>query len=191
MKIINVILIIAVVIFMGSCNNKQKPATNNADSSAVAVHTDNAVFGICGEGSAMNTLQIITDTNDTLNLSVYDAKENNKVFGGYMCGDRMAALVNSDKNVATWAVDITTLYGIWLNAGSTDTGINIKDKGVAETVGKTKTAFKSWSIVNGQLSLTQMSNGKEVTNAYDLVRLDNDSLVYTDSKQMFKYVRRN
>jgi hypothetical protein len=72
---------------MASCGNKSQQATSDTDSvQTTAQVKDNTLYGICGEGTAMNTLQLITDNNDTLDISITDAKDNGTVLGGLQCG---------------------------------------------------------------------------------------------------------
>jgi len=85
MKKSGLMAFIAAVMLLSGCGgeNRQTPDSAGEDSSTVYVNAEKTVFGICGEGSAMNTLQMITDSGDTLSLSITDAKENGKVLGGY------------------------------------------------------------------------------------------------------------
>ena len=81
------------------CGNKAQQSAEvsvEETESNVAGDENVMVYGICGEASAMNTLQLITDTGDTLNLSIENAKEENQVFGGYSVGDKMAVYMKKD-----------------------------------------------------------------------------------------------
>ena len=135
MKKSGLMAFIAAVMLLSGCGgeNRQTPDSAGEDSSTVYVNAEKTVFGICGEGSAMNTLQMITDSGDTLSLSITDAKENGKVLGGYACGDRMAVLLNDDKTVAQLVINETTLLGNWVMPnpldGSSFVGISLKDGG--------------------------------------------------------------
>ena len=84
------------------CDNKQKAQgpTYLADSATVEGKQNKTLFGICGDGSAMNTLQFITDNGDTLYIALHDTREKGKVFGGYVAGDRIAVMHNDDKTEA-------------------------------------------------------------------------------------------
>ena len=77
MKKIGVFAIIAcALLMMGSCGNKsEKVPFDNGDSSAVA-NADPTIYGVCGEATSMNTLQLITDMGDTLNIDMSIAQEN-------------------------------------------------------------------------------------------------------------------
>ena len=94
MKKIGIILLVAAaVLTIGSCgNNTQKVPFDNGDSASMSV--DSTLYGICGEATSMNMLQLITDTGDTLMLDISYAKDKDQVFGGLQVGDRMAVMPN-------------------------------------------------------------------------------------------------
>ena len=154
------------------------------------------VYGICGEASAMNTLQLITDTGDTLNLSIENAKEENQVFGGYSVGDKMAVYMKKDSEQPLMVVNETTLMGNWIMPnpidGSSTLGIMIKDGGIAESINQPTIIFKTWKIVNGQLEITLVREGggdEEETNCYSMEKLDADSLIFYGPEDRFEYGR--
>ena len=178
-----------------------KTAQNNAeaideDTLTIDDDQDIMIYGICGEGSAMNTLQIITDTNDTLNLSVEKTKEDNKVFGGYSVGDKIAAYINHKTQEPKIVINESTLLGNWLMPnpldGSSTLGVSIKDGGIAESINQPVIIFKTWRIVDGQLELCLVREGggdEEETNIYTLEKLDADSLIYSDTEDRHAYSR--
>ena len=59
---------------MMSCGGKggqQQVVEAEDDTSAVnVIPTDKTIYGLCGEGTAMNTLQLLRDNGDTLVLSL-------------------------------------------------------------------------------------------------------------------------
>ena len=144
----------------------------------------------------MNTLQMITDSGDTLSLSITDAKENGKVLGGYACGARIAVLLNDDKTVAQLVINETTLLGNWVMPnpldGSSFVGISLKDGGIAESIDQSTIVYKTWRIVNGRIEIQSVREGggdEEEINVYDIVKLDADSLVYKNEEDLFEYGR--
>ena len=198
MKKSGLMAFIAAVMLLSGCGgeNRQTPDSAGEDSSTVYVNAEKTVFGICGEGSAMNTLQMITDSGDTLSLSITDAKENGKVLGGYACGDRMAVLLNDDKTVAQLVINETTLLGNWVMPnpldGSSFVGISLKDCGIAESIDQSTIVYKTWRIVNGRIEIQSVREGggdEEEINVYDIVKLDADSLVYKNEEDLFEYGR--
>lgn len=188
---------IAVIAGCGGKSQQQSHDYGDEDSAIVYVNQNKTVFGICGDGSAMNTLQVITDSGDTLTLSLSEAKENGKVLGGYACGDRMAVLLNDDKTAALLSVNETTLLGNWVMPnpldGSSEVGICLKDGGIAESIDQSTIMYKTWRIVDGRIEIMSVREGggdEEETIVYDIVKLDADSLVYKNDEDIFEYCRK-
>ena len=56
------IVFIAVVMTVSSCGGKSQPVPfDNGDSTDMSAMQDPTIYGICGESTAMNTLQVVTD----------------------------------------------------------------------------------------------------------------------------------
>lgn len=181
------------------CDNRNKAQgpTYLADSATVEGKQNKTLFGVCGDGSAMNTLQLITDNGDTLFIALHDTREKGKVFGGYAAGDRMAVMTNDAKTEANIVINESTLLGNWIMPdpidGSSEVGFSIKDGGVMESINQMSLIYKSWKIFNGQLEVVSMrEGGSEIdeTEYYDLVQLDPDSLVFCNQEDTFMYSRR-
>ena len=67
------------VVTFGSCGgNRQQYVSADDDSTSTMdlVPRDQTIYGLCGNGTAMNTLELITDSGDTLTLSLTKAQEN-------------------------------------------------------------------------------------------------------------------
>ena len=197
MKKYGIIAIVAcVVLMMGSCgNNTEKVPFDNGDSAAVA-NADPTIYGICGDATSMNTLQLITDMGDTLTLDISDAQEQGKVFGGVQTGDRMAVLANDDRTVAEWVLNQATLMGNWVMPnpidGSDEVGIRLKEGGIAESIEQSAIIYKTWKLARGKLEIVLVREGgteEEETYLYDIVKLSPDSLVYKDADDTFEYCR--
>ena len=148
------------------------------------VETDSTVYGVCGRATSMNSLQLITDTGDTLVISLTSANEKNMVLGGINVGDRMAVLVNADTTVAVHVVNTTALLGDWVMEdpidGSNEVGISIKDGGVAESINHTTIQYESWRLINGELEIVDTrDDGVEMqeTLRYRIINIGPDSLV--------------
>lgn len=181
-----------------NCGNKtqQGPAM---DSDTVVIENNNPVtlFGVCADGTAMNTLQMITDNNDTLSLSIDKAMESGQVFGGLLAGDRMAVVANSDRTEASFVLNINTLLGQWFMPnpldGSSIVGIDLKDGGIAESIEQSNIIYKTWRIEDdGKLNITLVREGgseEEETEVYNLLQLNSDSLVYANPEDTLRYSR--
>ncbi|MGN1262713.1 MAG: lipocalin family protein [Prevotella sp.] len=181
-----------------SCSNKPQQIHQEENPDTITVVSQNkTVFGLCGEGSAMNTLQLLTDSGDTLSLDLSTAKENNNIFGGYECGDKMAVLLTNDRSSAELVINETTLLGNWVMPnpldGSSTVGISLKDGGIAESIDQSTIIYKTWKIVDGSLEIQGVREGGgdiEETNVYKIVKLDADSLIYKNEEDLFEYSRR-
>jgi hypothetical protein len=180
---------------MGSCGNKtQKVPFDNGDSANMSI--DSTLYGICGEATSMNMLQMLTDTGDTLMLDISNANDNEQVFGGLQVGDRMAVVPNEDMTSAKIVINQTTLLGNWVMPnpidGSDEVGISIKEGGVAESIDQGTIIYRTWRLVKGHLEIVLVRDGAndvEELNVYDLLKLTTDSLVYKDSEETFEYSR--
>ena len=188
-----------VAVVLSQCGGK--PAQNSQET----IEEDSAdsteqqyimVYGLCGEGSAMNTVQVITDTNDTLNLSVEKTREENKVFGGYGVGDRLAIFMDKQTEQPLVVINENTLMGNWLMPnpldGSSTLGLCIKDGGIAESINQPIIIYKTWKIVDGKIEITLVREGggdEEETNLFTLEKLDADSLIFYGPEDRFEYGR--
>ena len=196
-KILVIAMAAAVALTMGSCGGgKQQKVEFDQDSVEVDIYKDQTVYGLCGEGSAMNTLQIITDNGDTLNLNLDVAHEEDRVFGGYQVGDRMAVMLTKDKTGATIVINQTALLGDWVMPnpidGDSEMGIRIKEGGIAESIEQSSIVYKTWRIFNGKLEiLWQREGGGDMEESYqfELLKLAPDSLVYRDNEETYRYGR--
>ena len=192
-----VMLVAAVVMTMSSCGGKtQQVPFDNGDSTDMSAMQDPTIYGVCGEGSAMNTLQIVTDLGDSIVLDLNYARENNQVFGGLQAGDRMAVVPNSKKTEALIVVNQADLLGNWVMPnpldGSDEVGFRIKEGGILEGIEQSSLPFKTWRLVRGKLETVAVREGggeEEEVNIYDLVKLTPDSLILKDSDDTYEYGR--
>ena len=174
-----VMLVAAVVMTMSSCGGKtQQVPFDNGDSTDMSAMQDPTIYGVCGEGSAMNTLQIVTDLGDSIVLDLNYARENNQVFGGLQAGDRMAVVPNSKKTEALIVVNQADLLGNWVMPnpldGSDEVGFRIKEGGILEGIEQSSLTFKTWRLVRGKLETVAVREGggeEEEVNIYDLVAM--------------------
>lgn len=189
------LLVAIAVLTISSCGNStQKVPFDSGDS--VNQMVDSTLYGICGEATSMNVLQLIIDTGDTLMLDISYAKEKEQVFGGLQAGDRMAVLPNDDKTAAVTVINQTALLGDWVMPnpldGSDEVGIRIKEGGVAESIEQSSIIYRTWRLVKGHLEIVLVRDGAndmEEVYTYDLQKLTTDSLVYKDSEETYEYGR--
>ena len=152
---------------------------DNGDSADVA-NADPTIYGICGEETSMNTLQLITDMGDTLVIDISDAQDNNKVLGGIAPGDRMAVLADAKKTTAEIVINQAPL------------GLSIKEGGIVEGIDQANITYKTWRLSRGKLEIVLVrEGGSEDDEAYfyDIVKLGADSLVIKDADETYEYSR--
>lgn len=197
MKKLGVIsIVVSAVLTMGSCGNKTQQVPFDNGDSAEVVNADPTIYGVCGEATAMNTLQVITDLGDTLMLDISEAQENGQVFGGMQVGDRMAILPNNNRTKAEIVINQVTLLGNWVMPnpldGSDEVGIRIKEGGIAESIEQSNITYKTWRLSRGKLELVLVREGgteEDEVYIYDLVKLGADSLVFKDGDGLYEYSR--
>lgn len=189
-------IVACVVLMMCSCGGKTEKVPFDDGDSADVANADPTIYGVCGEASAMNTLQLITDMGDTLSLDISAAQEAGMVFGGVQVGDRMAVIPSTDRKSAEMVVNQATLLGSWVMPnpldGSDEVGICIKEGGIAESIDQNGIVYKTWRLSRGKLEFVLVREGgseEDETYLYDLVKLGADSLVYKDAEETFEYSR--
>ena len=169
-----------------ACDGNKQKNTDNSAATGTATAADSTLYGICGEGTAMHTLQLITLTGDTLNLSLLpddadDADTRATVNGGLMCGDHLAVLATTtaDGPVATKVINLTSLMGRWT---SISRNFVIEEGGVVTSDVKAEThPYTSWKIYNGQLLLGR--------DTFNIVTLGPDSLAIENHNGIYLYKR--
>ena len=169
-----------------ACNGNKQKNTDNSAATDTATAADSTLYGICGEGTAMHTLQLITLTGDTLNLSLLpddadDADTRATVNGGLMCGDHLAVLATTtaDGPIATKVINLTSLMGRWT---SISRNFVIEEGGIVTSDVKAEThPYTSWKIYNGQLLLGR--------DTFNIVTLGPDSLAIENRNGIYLYKR--
>ena len=196
----SIVMMAVAAVTMGSCGGgkSQQPTEEVDDAEQTVVfniNRDSMVYGICGAGSAMNTLQLMTDIGDTLLLSIAEANEKGLCFGGFQSGDRIAVLLR-DKNTASMVINQSALLGDWVMPnpidGSSEMGIRIKEGGIAESIDQPSIIYRSWRLFNGRLEIVSIREGgaeEEEINLYDIVSIGSDSLVFKDAEDVYEYSR--
>ena len=190
MKKILYLVVAAMAIFVAnSCKNSQnKPVISASDSLDVDEDlADTTIYGLCGEGTTMHNLQLITDAGDTLDVFIDDANPN-IVKGGLLSGDRIALIANEDQNgvdgekgqlVAQSVINLTSLLGKW---ASIDKNFEIIEGGtVKNNVKAEQNPWTSWKILNGKLLLNK--------DTFEIDNLGSDSLMLENNQGIFVFKR--
>lgn len=205
-KLSFLMMIGAAVITLGSCGGKQQQQVAEVEQDSVntedLVPRDKTIYGICTDGSAMNSLEMITDSGDTLRLSLVKAAEAGKVFGGMQASDRMAVVADKTGKEAVIVINLNALLGDWVMPdpldGSDEIGIRIKEGGVAESIDQSTIIYRTWKIFNGELEIELVREGggdEEEQNRYEILTLGPDTLAYRtlnrpkDEIETFEYKR--
>ena len=165
-----------------ACKEKTAVSPDNGTDSICEEELDTTVYGICGEGTTMHNLELITNDGDTLNLAVnVDDSDTDVVKGGLLSGDKLAVIVTDiyGEKTAGIVVNLTTLEGKWT---SLDRNFEIVDGGeVLSTVQSETNPYTSWKIHNCKLLMGR--------DSFDVVSLGADSLELENSKGIFVYKR--
>ena len=175
--------LLAMMVGWGCTGQKTQQQPTESDTMAVEVSTpDSTVYGVCGEGTSMHALELVTDEGDTLTYLVDADAEQETVKGGLFAGDRMAVVGYKGAEgdmVATCAVNLTTLMGKWT---SIDKNFEIQEGGLVESSIKAETRpWTSWKIHNGQLLLN--------ADTFAIERLGADSLCLENGEGIFVFKR--
>ena len=175
--------LLAMMIGWGCTGKKTQQQPTESDTMVVEVSTpDSTVYGVCGEGTSMHALELVTDEGDTLTYLVDADTEQETVKGGLFAGDRMAVVGYKGAEgdmVATCAVNLTTLMGKWT---SIDKNFEIQEGGLVESSIKAETRpWTSWKIHNGQLLLN--------ADTFAIERLGADSLFLENGEGIFVFKR--
>ena len=181
MNKLKLFLAVAIVMLVAGCNDrKQKLQTVDNDDVEVA---DSTVYGVCGDGTSMHSMELITDAGDTLTYTILDAEAD--MDGGItegMAGDKMAVtgLKTADGElVATRVINVTSLLGHWT---SIDRNFMIEEGGTVHSEVKAETdPWTSWKILNGQLLLNR--------DTFDITSLSADSLYLENQKGIYTFKR--
>ena len=168
--------------FLASCNGGK---TDNADAQRDTLNAgvaDSTIYGKCGEGSMMHTLELVTDEGKTLTFTI-DEENGSDVQGGMMSGDRMAVTYykTADENIAHKVINLTTLLGRWT---SLDKNFTINEDGsIDSNVPAESKPYTAWAICNAKLILN--------TDTFEILTLGADSLELESAKGIFVYKRQN
>lgn len=92
-KLVYVTIALVALFAANSCKNKNNvPVISAADSVEVEdAMNDSTIYGVCGEGTSMHSLELISDDGDTLSVFI-DDENPDVVQGGLLAGDRIALI---------------------------------------------------------------------------------------------------
>lgn len=174
------------------CNTTPgKPEVSGSDSILVEdTAIDSTVYGTCGEGTTMHSLQLITDAGDTLQYLIGESMNDGEayvddfdpVLGGLLAGDRLAVIEGKEvdgEKTAQRVINLTTLLGKWV---SLDKNFEILEGGVVKSNLQAESKpWTSWKILNGKLLLNK--------DTFNINSLGKDSLYLESTQGIFTYKR--
>ena len=171
------------IILLAVAGCSQKKENVNEDTTTDTEVNDSTIYGVCGVGTMMHSLELVTNMQDTLTFLINDEDtgEQTVVAGGLMAGDRMAvtARKTDDGWVAQRILNITSLLGKWT---SIDKNFEITDDGeVKSFVRMESKAWTAWRILNGQLLLDR--------DTFDIIGISADSLQIENKDGIFAFRR--
>lgn len=191
MKNLGFVFASLMLLVLAGCNSKkEKPNLQANDVEEVA---DSTVYGVCGEGTSMHSLELITDTGDTLTYTILDAEADmdgmvtggglvSHVEGGLMAGDKVAVTGQKvdGEHIADKVINVTSLLGHWT---SIDKNFEIEEGGtVRSSVKAESNPWTSWKILNGRLLLNRDTFNINSLGA-DSLYIENDKGIYTFKRQ--------
>lgn len=191
MKSLGFVFASLMLLVLAGCNSKkEKPNLQANDVEEVA---DSTVYGVCGEGTSMHSLELITDTGDTLTYTILDAEADmdgmvtegglvSHVEGGLMAGDKVAVTGQKvdGELIADKVINVTSLLGHWT---SIDKNFEIEEGGtVRSSVKAESNPWTSWKILNGRLLLNRDTFNINSLGA-DSLYIENDKGIYTFKRQ--------
>ena len=173
-----------VVLFAAnSCKDKKiVPVISTNDSVALEdAENDSTIYGVCGEGTSMHSLELITDAGDTLTVFI-DDEQPGIVQGGLLAGDRIALIgykAQDGEMLAQKVINLTSLLGKWT---SIDKNFDILEGGEVKNNVKAETnPWTSWKILNGKLLLNK--------DTFAIDNLGPDSLTLENTQGIYVFKR--
>lgn len=183
MKTMKWLAVALVAIVVAGCQEQKRPVaepttdnTTDLDSNA----GDSTIYGKCGEGTMMSTLELVDELGKTRTFLI-NQDDSSTVQGGLMTGDALAVIasVKDGDTLATKVINLTTLQGKWVSIAKS---FEIQDGGVvASNQEAEQSPWTTWKIYNGHLVLN--------TDTFDINVLGADSLFLENADGIFGYKR--
>lgn len=190
MKKLGFVVAAAFAVALAGCNTKKEKAPVAVEETEEMA--DSTVYGVCGDGTSMHSLELVTDVGDTLTYTIVDAEGDitggeavgstvSHVVGGLMAGDKLAVTGQKldGELVADRVINVTSLLGHWT---SIDKNFEIEEGGtVRSSVKAESNPWTSWKILNGRLLLNR--------DTFDINSLGADSLYIESARGIFTFKR--
>ncbi len=194
MRKLYIIASVLVAFALASCDSKKEkePVINIVPVDALPGIVE--AHGTIGEGTSMNVLEFIDDDGDT----VYINMNSQAIMGGEKAGDEVQVVYNvtSEENVASIAVNLTSLQHLWTQQGADgrEQSLEINSNGRAATYDMS-IDYESWEIMDGLLLLRSPKKlGDEtpaVVDTFQIMELTEDNLVLMNGILTTEFEREN
>lgn len=176
-----ILTFLCIMIIFGCNDNKKKTSTIEVLSDSTEI--DSTIYGKCGDGTAMHTLELVTDKGDTIVYTLEGLDTCTNVQGGLFVGDRLAVIGRhvdglNEEMFAEKVINLTSLQGEW---SSLNKKFEILEGGaVVSNTGEPK-PYTEWKILNCKLIL--------VPDTFEIYTLGPDSLYLENEKGIYGYKR--
>lgn len=124
--IMGVFIALLIIISLAACNKHEQSGVVPSDEKdsvsvvhdtlLVVVAPDDAIWGHLGEGTAMSSVEFVTEAGDTLYLSKSDELSGREatILGSLRnFTDRFCIVVNADTSALVKAINVTEMQEIW------------------------------------------------------------------------------
>lgn len=175
-------IVVAACLF-AACQEQKKTVAEKVDDNTAELDSndgDSTIYGKCGEGTMMHTLELIDEAGKTRSFLI-NQDDSSAVQGGLMAGDRLAVIASVEygDTLATKVINLTTLQGKWASIAKS---FEIEDGGVVKSsMEAEQNPWTVWKIYNGHLVLN--------TDTFDIDILGADSLYLENKEGIFGYKR--
>lgn len=177
-----VVMLVSALIIIGCKNEKAKTAViHSSEVGDSVIIGDSTIYGRCGEGTAMHTLELVCDDGSIHSFLINLDDSVSGVQGGLLNGDRLAVTsqVEYGDTFAVKVINLTTLQGKW---ASIDRNFEIKEGGVViSNVDAETKPWTCWRIHNGMLVLNK--------DVFDIIELGSDSLYLENEDGVYGFKR--
>lgn len=182
-RLVYMMMALVVLFAANSCKDKKTAQvitpTDSLDLEEVA--DDSTIYGVCGEGTSMHNLELISDEGDTLSVFI-DDEQPDIVLGGLLAGDRIALIgykAQDGEMMAQKIINLTSLLGKWT---SLDKNFDLLEGGEVKNNVKAETnPWTSWKILNGKLLLNK--------DTFAIDKLGSDSLMLENTQGIYVFKR--
>lgn len=198
MKLITRILFLSAILILTGCKGGNSKVEEEEQPNIQSFDTlpDDFInaIGTVGDGTSMNTLELILDEGDTV---LVDCPVND-ILGGATVGDRLAVTYSTKDEYYTMltCVNMTSLQHLWTQKGAdgTEQSLEINDNGRATTYDM-NVEYNGWSLKDGQLLLyspkQRASEQGAVADTFDIMELTDEHLVLMHGDLTTEFERTN